>query len=172
MSFRLVERNGFAKEKNFVNIHERPKDERSWIVGTNFERLIKEFPCFGDALWRKPSHADRPRLKGKTYRIPIVGLALAATPLFGQKREVKGTSDLVFHFIVQIGELRDVATELIRPNLPAGLGIDQLGVDPDRVAQFLNAPFEGVANPQLAADLPHVDRLSFKGRGGAARNHK
>src|SRR5215469_9634167 len=53
-----------------------------------------------------------------------------------------------------------------------GLGIDQLGVDTDMAARPLDAPFEHVADPQLAADLPRADRLVSVRERGIGRDHE
>jgi hypothetical protein len=45
------------------------------------------------------------------------------------------------------------------PEMRVGLGIDQLDVDADLVARSTDAPFEHIADAQLAADLLRVDRL-------------
>jgi hypothetical protein len=53
-----------------------------------------------------------------------------------------------------------------------GLGVDQLGVDPDLVARPPDAPFEHIAHTQFTADLPSVDRLVAIRKGGIARDHE
>jgi len=53
-----------------------------------------------------------------------------------------------------------------------GLGVDQLGVDPDLVGRPPHAAFEHIAHAQFAADLLCVDRLVPVGKRGVARDHK
>src|SRR6516164_4972671 len=52
------------------------------------------------------------------------------------------------------------------------LGIDQLGVDANLLARPLDAAFEHIAHPQLAADLLRVDRFVLVGEGAIARDHE
>ena len=55
-------------------------------------------------------HEDRPPLEGETHGIPVTGPPPAATPLFGQ-RDVQGTGEPSYRFIMQIRASRDVAIE-------------------------------------------------------------
>jgi len=52
----------------------------------------------------------------------------------------------------------------------AGLGVDELGVDPDPVLVALHRAFEHVADAQFAADRLGVDALALVGEGGVPRD--
>jgi hypothetical protein len=54
----------------------------------------------------------------------------------------------------------------------AALGIDQLCVDVNLVASPSHAPLQDIANAELAADLPHIDRFTPVGNGCGVGDHK
>jgi len=56
-----------------------------------------------------------------------------------------------------------VLVEPLGPNVIAGLGVDQLHIDPESVATTLYGAFKHVADVQFPPDLPHVYRLPFVG---------
>src|SRR4030095_11711535 len=48
-----------------------------------------------------------------------------------------------------------LAIVLLRPNLRVGLGVDELGVNPDASAGNLHASFQHISNSQIASNLLH-----------------
>ena len=58
------------------------------------------------------------------------------------------------------------------PDVRISLGIDQLSVDAHLLDRPLDAPFQHIANAQLAPDLLRVDRLVLVGEGGIARDYE
>jgi hypothetical protein len=62
--------------------------------------------------------------------------------------------------------------EPIGPQNCAGLGGDQLDIDPKRGSETSHAPLERVANPQLLADRPHVLELAVVCIGGLTRGDR
>jgi hypothetical protein len=71
-----------------------------------------------------------------------------------------------------LGEALPVGLEPLGPEVPSGLGVDQLHVDPRLAARSPHAAFEHIPDTELAADLPHIDRPALVGEGGAASDHK
>src|SRR6185437_6914662 len=65
-----------------------------------------------------------------------------------------------------------LAVETVGPNMRAGLGVDELGVEAHAVTGFAYAAFERVAHAELAADCLHVRRLALVGECGVARDHE
>src|ERR1700737_4928414 len=61
-----------------------------------------------------------------------------------------------------------VATEGTGPQIPATLGIYELGRDAHAVAGLADAAFQHEAHPELAADLLDLDRLALVGERGVA----
>ena len=76
--------------------------------------------------------------------------------------------DLVLH-LQQIGA---IGIELIGPQMRAGLGVDELGVDPHLIAAALYAALQHIAHAQILADRLDVHRLALVGEGGVARDHE
>ena len=52
-----------------------------------------------------------------------------------------------------------IAVEPLRPNMRVGPSINQPSIDPNMIGRGLNAPFQYIADAQLAADLLGVNRL-------------
>src|SRR6516165_11963959 len=64
-----------------------------------------------------------------------------------------------------------IAVEPLLPNMRVGPSINQPSIDPNMIGRGLNAPFQYIADAQLAADLLGVNRLVPVGARGAARSH-
>src|SRR5438132_179278 len=95
---------------------------------------------------RHPAAIERIGVIGRTTRLCDRELPL--------ERAGNARRNLVLH-----GEqIADVAVEALGPEMRAGLGVDQLDVDPDLMAGSLNTAFQNIADAQLAADLLGVDR--------------
>ena len=67
---------------------------------------------------------------------------------------------------LQFAELAAVALETVGPDMRAGLGRDQLGVDRDRLADTAHAAFDDVAHAEFAPHLLGADRLALVGQCG------
>ena len=74
----------------------------------------------------------------------------------GEDRD-NGPSDLVLDG-KHVLQLSIVA---LGPTVSAGDGVDELRGDADAIASAANAAFEHVADAELAADLPDIDRLAL-----------
>jgi hypothetical protein len=60
----------------------------------------------------------------------------------------------------------------LRPQVIAGLRLDELRGDPNAVASLAHAAFENVANPQLASDLAYIDVSALVGEARVACDHE
>ena len=60
----------------------------------------------------------------------------------------------------------------LRPKMRAGLGVDELRVDPDAVLVSLHRSFEHVTNAEFLADLRRVHALALVGEGRVSRAHE
>jgi hypothetical protein len=65
-----------------------------------------------------------------------------------------------------------VTVEPLCPQMRAGLGINQLGIDPDLIARTPYAPFQHIAHTEFVTDLLRIDRLVFVGERGIAGDHE
>ena len=101
-----------------------------------------------------------------------VGIGGRPGGLRADQREIERDSDAAGDLVLQGKQIADVALEPLGPQMRAGLGIDQLGVDADLLGRALDAAFKHIAHAQLAADLLGVDRLALVGERGIARNHE
>ena len=61
--------------------------------------------------------------------------------------------------ILEIENVYEIAIELVRPQMRAGFGLDELGRDTQARFRFAHAAFQEVAHTQLAADLSNVTDL-------------
>jgi hypothetical protein len=73
-------------------------------------------------------------------------------------------------FDLQLAELAPVAVKAVGPDMRAGLGRNELGVDLHLLAKAAHASFEHIAHAKLAADLFGVDRLALVGERRPARD--
>jgi hypothetical protein len=86
--------------------------------------------------------------------------------------EVEGNCDPARDLVLQDEQIADVAVEPLGPQMRAAFGIDQLSVDAHLAARAPDAPFQHIADAELAADLPRLDRFALVGKGGAASDHE
>jgi hypothetical protein len=61
-----------------------------------------------------------------------------------------------------------LALEPVSPDVRAGLGRDELGVNGDLVARASHAALKEITDPEVAADCFRVDRLALVGKGRLA----
>ena len=70
--------------------------------------------------------------------------------------------------ILQLEQVGHVLLETVGPQMRAGFGVDELGVDAHPVLVALHRAFEHVADAEFLADLLGVDALALVGEGGVA----
>ena len=84
------------------------------------------------------------------FRAPRFGGDQFCAQFIGEPRD-----DLVLH----VEEIGDGLVEALGPKMIAGLGIDELDIDPQAIAAALDAAFQDIANVQLPPDLLHINSL-------------
>src|ERR1700677_1061947 len=75
--------------------------------------------------------------------------------------------DLVLH----IEEIGKRLVKPLRPEMTAGLGVDELHVDTHAIAAALNAALEDITDVQIEPDGLHVERLPLVSESGVAGDH-
>src|SRR5215469_5063262 len=60
-------------------------------------------------------------------------------------------------FVLHHEDVGEIAIVALRPDVLAGLGLDQLRRDADAVARFAETAFQDITHPQFAPDLLHID---------------
>ena len=106
-----------------------------------------------------------------------------ASGLVGRSRRLRALSistmlnaDRVAHprddLLLPGGQLADLFVEPVRPEMRAGLGGNQLDIDPQCGIDPAHAAFQHIAHAEFAADLPHIRGLALVGVGGFARDHE
>ena len=109
-------------------------------------------------------------MKKEIHRIGIGRLfgtaSLDRRELIAQR--VRQTPD---DFVLHVEEIGKRLVEPLRPEMTAGLGVDELHVDPHPISATLNAALENVADVQLAPDRLHVERLALVGESRIAGDH-
>ncbi len=73
-----------------------------------------------------------------------------ADPLRGQQPALDGGGDAARYLVLHGEYVAQLAVEAIRPVVPAGRGIDELGADAQPLARATYAAFEHIAHAQLA----------------------
>ena len=86
--------------------------------------------------------------------------------------EQQGLIETADDFLLGLCKVGAVGVKPVGPDVGAVLGIDQLGGDLNLAAGPPHAAFEDIADAELAADLPDIDRLALVGKGGGAGDDK
>src|SRR5262249_43724357 len=73
----------------------------------------------------------------------------------------KHRHDSTGDFVLDSKGVIELAIVAVSPPVRAGRGVDKLGADADTVAGAANAALQHVAHPELAPDLPDIDRLAL-----------
>ena len=74
------------------------------------------------------------------------------------------------HFILQHEQVRDILLEPIRPDMRAGLRVDELRVDTNAAWVALDRAFQHITNPEFPPDLLGVDGLALECERRVARD--
>ena len=86
------------------------------------------------------------------------GLALRAIVAGRFDPAGERADDRAAHLVLDGEDVLDLAVVALGPDVPVGLGIDQLHGDSDTVAGFANAPLDDIVNSELARDVLDLDR--------------
>src|SRR6185369_2859679 len=107
----------------------------------------------------------------------VVGLRIAGPALldrlffFRQKLELERTNDRLGNLVLDLEDVGELAVVALGPDMPAGLAVDELGIDPDSVAHLANASLEHVGDPELSCNVADVHRLALESECGVAGDH-
>src|SRR6516225_8795724 len=81
-----------------------------------------------ESITRDPFHARGACPEYEVQRISIVGRSGGLS--IGQF-EVERNSDAAGYLVLQCEQIADIAVELLGPQMRVGLGVNQLGIDPN-----------------------------------------
>ena len=71
-----------------------------------------------------------------------------------------------FRYIDSDGkEIGNVPVESLRPDMGAGIGVDQLCRDANAIARLAHAAFQNIADAERAPDLRHLNGFTLEGKG-------
>ena len=74
--------------------------------------------------------------------------------------------------VLQLEHVVERTVELFRPQMRAGLGLDQLRGDAQPIAALADAALKHIARAELAPHLPDIDRLPFVNEARIARDDR
>ena len=99
----------------------------------------------------------------------VVGHLTRQPVLLGRRQfDPKCRDDPRPDLVLKVEDVGRIAVVAFRPEVDAGLGVDQLGVDADAPAGLAHAALDHVAHAELAGHLAHVERLALVGEGRIA----
>src|SRR4029078_10177676 len=75
------------------------------------------------------------------------------------------------HLVLQREDVGPSAIKTLRPQVTAGLGIDQLGVDAHVVAGAADTAFKDVTDTEFGRHLRWLSVFAFVAEGSVARGH-
>jgi hypothetical protein len=110
-------------------------------------------------------------LKIEIHRVGVSCL-FRASRLGADELRVKRVGKPRDDFVLHVEEIGKRLVEAVRPKVTAALGVKELDIHSHSITAALNASLQRVANAQLAADSPHVDRLALECEGCAASDHE
>jgi hypothetical protein len=87
---------------------------------------------------------------------------------FGAERPREPTSDLA----LGLHQIVTIRIEVVGPDMRTRFRVDQLHVDLNPVDKPSHAAFEHIADPEVAANLLHVNWFALVGEGGGASDHE
>ena len=87
---------------------------------------------------------------------------------FGAERPREPASNLA----LRLHQITSVSVEVVGPDMRARFCFDKLHVDLDTVPKPAHAAFEHIADPEVAANLLHVNWFAFVGESGGTGDHE
>ena len=97
-------------------------------------------------------------------------LAVEKTGLGQQEARLQRPDDALSHLVLDGEDVVEIAVVLVRPNVVAAFGVDELGGDSDAIARLAHAAFQDITNAEVGRHLAHIGRLALVGEGGVARD--
>ena len=105
-------------------------------------------------------------------RLEVLRRHLLDGPAFVRKQpDPQRLHDPVGDFVLHGEHVGEVPIVALRPQMPAGLAVDQLCDDPDAPARLADAPLQHVAYAQLFAQLLQLHGRTLVGERRIARGH-
>src|SRR5262245_14968782 len=95
-----------------------------------------------------------------------------APRLSNRKLRLQRTGDPGGDLILQRKQIARIPVETLGPEVPAGLGIDQLGVYADLIPMALDTAFENITHAQFTTQLLCIDRFALIGERGISGDHQ
>src|SRR6266404_5321930 len=87
---------------------------------------------------------------------------------FGAERPREPASDLA----LRLDQIAAVSVEVVGPDMRSRFRLDKLHVDLDPVAKPPHAAFEHIADPEVAANLLHLNWFALVGECGGTSDHE
>ena len=112
-----------------------------------------------------------------TLKVEIVGLLARGGALHqratrcARKPDAQRSHDRPCDLVLDGEHVSSIAIILVRPEMVAGRGVDELGAHPQLRSCPPDAALQYVADVELAPDLPDVDRLPLEAEGRGAGGH-
>jgi signal transduction histidine kinase len=114
----------------------------------------------------------RARRDGTVVRLDVVGAAFAQKCLFGWlKFYLEGLDNSVGYLVLKLEDVGEIPVIALRPKMPAGCGVNELGGDADAVAGAADRPFEHRCDTEFAPNDPDVRTLVLVSEARVARDH-
>src|ERR1051325_4624035 len=102
----------------------------------------------------------------------VAPLVSRAVSLELDNRRLDRRGDLLRQFVLHRGDAAEFGIEILRPDVVAGFGIDQLRADAHPFSAVADGAFENVADTHFAPDLLYVDGAAFVGEARVSRRHE
>jgi hypothetical protein len=103
----------------------------------------------------------------------ICRLRLLGPIVFGARElGAEGGGDRVDHVVLELEDLGVGDVVFLGPEMAAAAGLDQLDGRAQPISDSPDAAFEDVADAELSADLPDVDRLALLGEARVASDYE
>ena len=133
-----------------------------------FERAVEVRACVRDILQPLPRQMPQTPLVGFPGPQAFRWLAQRA-PLFRiRDSRSDGPGDRQRDLVLHCKYVGQITVVTLRPNVVAGLGVDELRGHANPLAAPAHAAFQHVAHAEFAPDLLHVDRIALVGEAGIA----
>jgi hypothetical protein len=130
----------------------RPEHALRFLVLTAFDLVDQS-----ERAHREPPRIDPVML---TFRGPVA--------FRGIKMRLDCADDMLRDIVLHGEQIFQHAVVAVRPDMLAGLGLDQLTGDADTPLRDAHTALEHVANAEIARDLAHVGRLVLVDEGRVA----
>ena len=153
-------------------MHKAAQREGAGEVRVEIDRLSRQLQGDAQAVGRKVPEGRQ------SAHVKVVGiearrrLSQAAVDFGLAQVRFDRAGDLPRHLVMQVENILERAVELVRPEVRARSGIDELRRDAHPVCRLAHRPLEHVAHAEVAPDLLHVHGLALVGEARVAGDHE